>query len=207
MSSIQKLSLPVLVLNKNWQAIGTTNLQRAINLLMSEYKNGIKKAEVVDEFSMPRTWEEWSILKNKSIDENKVIRSVSGTYKIPEIIKLNAYDKLKVYRITFSRANIFKRDHFACQYCGEKPGTEELTIDHVIPKALGGKTSWENCVVACVDCNSKKADKLLKNISMKLLKVPSMPKITDIKLKVKYQSWIAWLNQNYWNVELENDMI
>jgi 5-methylcytosine-specific restriction endonuclease McrA len=155
---------------------------------------------------MPRTWEEWSELKNKVIDEKKIIRSVSGVYRIPEIIKLNGYDKLKIYRVTFSRANIFKRDHFSCQYCGDKPGTEELTIDHVIPKALGGKTNWENCVVACVPCNSKKADKLLKNTSMKLLKTPVIPKATDIKLKVKYQSWIAWLNQNYWNVELENDM-
>lgn len=201
-----KLSLPVLVLNKNWQAIGTTNLQRAIVLLMSEYKSGQKKAEVVDEFSMPRTWEEWSNLKNNITDENKVIRSVSGVYHIPEIIKLNGYDKLKIHRVTFSRGNIFKRDQFACQYCGKKPGTEELTIDHVIPKALGGKTNWENCVVACVPCNSRKADKLLKNTNMKLLKIPTIPKATDIKLKVKYQSWIAWLNQNYWNVELENDI-
>lgn len=201
-----KLSLPVLVLNKNWQAIGTTNLQRAITLLMSEYKNGLRKAEVIDEFSMPRTWEEWSILKNKSFDENKIIRSVSGIYHIPEIIKLNGYDKLKIHRVTFSRANIFKRDQFACQYCGDKPGTEELTIDHIIPKSLGGKTNWENCVVACVDCNSRKANKLLKNTNMKLLKIPIVPKATDIKLKVKYQSWIAWLNQNYWNVELENDI-
>jgi 5-methylcytosine-specific restriction endonuclease McrA len=204
---MNKLSLPVLVLNKNWQAIGTTNLQRAINLLLSENKNGQRKAEVVDEFSSPVTWEEWSLVKkNCDFDDRKFIRSVSGIYKIPEIIKLNGYDKFRVHRVTFSRVNIYKRDNFSCQYCGSKPGTEELTIDHIMPKSLGGKTNWKNCVVACVGCNVKKSNKLIKDIAMNLLKDPCIPKATDIKLKVRYQSWVAWLNQSYWNIELENDM-
>lgn len=203
---VNKLSLPVLVLNKNWQAIGTTNLLRAINLLLSENKNGQRKAEVVDEFSMPKTWEAWSELKDNIFDEDKIIRSVSGIYHIPEIIKLNGYDKFRVHRVTFSRVNIYKRDNFSCQYCGIKPGSEELSIDHIVPKFLNGKTNWENCVLCCVPCNTSKANKLLKDTNMKLLKKPLIPKITDMKLKVKYQSWISWLNQNYWNIELENDI-
>lgn len=206
-----KLYLPVLVLNKNWNVIGTTPLYRAINLLLSETKNKNKKADVVDSTSSPITWEDWSKIKPK--DDEQSISSVSGTFKIPEIIKLNVYDKMKIFKVVFSRANIFKRDHYKCQYCGEKPGTQELTIDHVIPKSLGGKTTWENCVLCCVSCNSLKGSKLIHEISnkkfpngMKLIKAPKIPNHGEIKFKVKYKSWLQWISAAYWNIELENDL-
>jgi 5-methylcytosine-specific restriction endonuclease McrA len=207
----EKLYLPVLVLNKNWNPIGTTPLHRAINLLISCNKNKIKKAEVIDAYSVPFTWEEWS--KTKPCSERKTIHSVSGSFRIPEIIKLNDYEKLKTFKVVFSRANLFKRDQYKCQYCGEKPGTEELSIDHIIPKFLGGKTTWENCVICCVCCNTLKANKLMQNVindkfpsGMKLMKKPKMPNHNDIKFKVKYKSWLQWINTFYWNIELENDL-
>ena len=207
----EKLYLPVLVLNKNWNVIGTTPLYRAINLLLSETKNKVKKADIVDSNSTPLTWEEWA--KIKPDNELNSIKSINGHFKIPEIIKLNVYDKMKIFKVVFSRANIFKRDHYQCQYCGKKPGTQELTIDHIIPKSLGGKTTWENCVLCCVSCNSLKGNKLLheiKNIKfpqgMKLIKTPKVPNHTDIKFKVKYKSWLQWISTAYWNIELENDL-
>jgi len=207
----EKLYLPVLVLNKNWNPIGTTPLYRAINLLISCNKNKIKKAEVIDAYSIPFTWEEWS--KTKPCSESKAIHSISGSFRIPEIIKLNDYEKLKTLKVIFSRANLFKRDQYKCQYCGEKPRTAELSIDHIIPKFLGGKTTWENCVICCVSCNTLKANKLIQNVThdkfpsgMKLIKKPKVPNYNDIKFKVKYKSWLQWINTSYWNIELENDL-
>lgn len=206
-----KLYLPVLVLNKNWNVIGVTPLHRAINLLLTETKNKNKKAEVVDSSSTPLSWEEWSKIKPK--ENEKHIASVNGIFKIPEIIKLNVYDKTKIFKVVFSRANIFKRDHYQCQYCSVKPGTSELTIDHVIPKSLGGKTTWENCVLCCISCNNLKGSKLLHQISnkkfpngMKLIKTPKVPTHNEIKFKVKYKSWLQWISTAYWNIELENDL-
>ena len=79
--------------------------------------------------------------------------------RVPEVITLTGYDRLPTRAVTFSRRNIFKRDRFQCQYCGVNPGGEELTIDHVVPRAQGGVSSWTNCVLACIDCNKRKADR------------------------------------------------
>ena len=72
---------------------------------------------------------------------------------------LAEYDRLPTAAVSFSRRNIFKRDHWTCQYCGRQPGGDELTIDHVVPRSQGGVSTWENCVLACIDCNKRKADR------------------------------------------------
>ena len=70
--------------------------------------------------------------------------------------------------VTFSRRNIFKRDRYVCQYCGSQPGSEELTIDHVVPRSQGGVSSWTNCVLACMTCNKRKADRTPEQAGMML---------------------------------------
>ena len=72
---------------------------------------------------------------------------------MPEVITLTGYERLPSAAVAFSRRNIYKRDHYTCQYCGVRPGTEELTIDHVVPRAQGGESRWDNCVLACLACN------------------------------------------------------
>src|SRR5262249_21229307 len=75
--------------------------------------------------------------------------------------------------VAFSRRNVAKRDHFTCQYCGAQPGVVDVTIDHVIPRAQGGQSSWTNCVAACADCNARKADRTPDQAGMRLRKAPS----------------------------------
>ena len=72
--------------------------------------------------------------------------------RLPSVIALKQYVPLS-RRPAFTRFNVFLRDRFACQYCGDTPGTSELTFDHVIPKSRGGLTSWDNVVAACSHCN------------------------------------------------------
>ena len=88
--------------------------------------------------------------------------------RVPEVVALSGYDRTAGGPVTFSRRNIFKRDHYTCQYCGAQPGSEELTLDHVVPRSQGGVSSWENCVLACMACNKRKADRTPEQARMHL---------------------------------------
>lgn len=210
MYMIPKLERPVLLLNKNWVVIGTSPLYKAINLLLSKHKDGSCKAYVIDNNCSPLTWEEWSHIR-PDCEENQ-ISTPSNTFKIPEVLRLAKYDKMPREMVTFSRWNIFKRDNHKCQYCNTRPGSEELTIDHVIPRSRGGQTTWDNCVLACVNCNAIKGNFLVHEVKnakfphgMKLLKKPTRPRFRDLRPAQMFDSWKNWLDSRYWECELEND--
>ena len=88
---------------------------------------------------------------------NKRIHSISASYPLPSIIRLNTYIRVPYKSIILTRKNILRRDGHKCAYCGRSDLT--LTIDHVVPKARGGGDTWENLVAACVKCNNKKGDR------------------------------------------------
>ncbi|GAB4851446.1 hypothetical protein Ancab_030848 [Ancistrocladus abbreviatus] len=111
---------------------------------------------------------------------DQIVNSPSGSFYIPAVLRvphLLQVVKKKRIRNTLSRKNIFYRDDYTCQYCSSR---NNLTIDHVLPIARGGKWSWENLVTACAKCNSKKGQKTLEEASMNLIKVPKAPKEYDI---------------------------
>jgi 5-methylcytosine-specific restriction endonuclease McrA len=199
----------VLVLNKGWNAIGVVSLERAIVMLFSTYRNNKgeekPKAEIVDPTRAFQTfdWETWSEMRPKEGED--YIRASNITFRVPEVILLSRYDKMPQHKIHFSRRTIYKRDANTCQYCGCQPGTEELTIDHVMPRSRGGKTTWENCVLACVGCNSRKADRTPEEAKMVLRKKPKKPIMPLFKGDVRIKSWETWLGEAYWNTELAND--
>jgi len=195
----------VLVLNRGWNAIGVVTLERALVMLFSEYKDGTPKARIIDPTKdfQTFTWEDWSRLRPKNGEDT--IKGTNLVFRVPEVILLSKYDKLPQHKIHFSRRTIYKRDANTCQYCGCMPGTEELTIDHVLPRSRGGKTTWENCVLACVGCNSKKADRTPEEAYMKLRKQPKKPMIPLFKGDIRIKSWEAFLGEAYWNVTLAND--
>ena len=118
------LQRPTLILNRNWQPVNVATVARALVLLWNE------SARVVDpkDFQL-YTWEDWAKLRPR--DGEDCIRAVRFKLRVPEVVALTDYDRLPVAHVTFSRRNIFKRDHYACQYCGAQRGSEELTIDHV----------------------------------------------------------------------------
>lgn len=192
-----------LVLNKGWTPVGTIELQRAIIMLFSQYANGEPKARIIDPQSYQTfTWDDWAKLKPLMTDD--AIHAANISFKVPEVVLLTRYDKMPKPKNQCSRRNLYKRDEMTCQYCGCKPGSQELTIDHVLPKSQGGGTSWENCVLACVDCNSYKANRTPKKANMKLLKEPVKPKMGFFKFEVTKQvkSWEAFLGELYWAVPI-----
>lgn len=94
---------------------------------------------------------------------------------LPAIIKLKYYVFRKFSKIVFSRLNVLKRDKYECQYCGKTLKSSQSTLDHIIPRKLGGQSTFENCVVACRKCNAKKASRTLEESGMRLIKEPVVP--------------------------------
>jgi 5-methylcytosine-specific restriction endonuclease McrA len=90
------------------------------------------------------------------LDGEPFIRAVRQHFRVPEVVTLTHYDKLPVTHVAFSRRNLFKRDGYKCQYCGAHPRPDELTIDHIVPRSRGGESTWENCVLACIECNKRR---------------------------------------------------
>ena len=105
---------------------------------------------------------------------DREIRGFSITIKLPSVIRLLSLVKIKEthYTVRFSRANIFSRDKYRCQYCSRKGGTDELTFDHVIPIFRGGRKAWDNIVTACIRCNNRKSGRTPAEARMKLIKPP-----------------------------------
>jgi 5-methylcytosine-specific restriction endonuclease McrA len=192
------LERPTLVLNRNWQPVNVATVARALVLLWNE------AARVVDpEDYQLYTWADWSRLRPR--DGDAFIRAVRLRLRVPEVIVLAAYDRLPSAAVSFSRRNVFKWDHWTCQYCGIQPGGEELTIDHVVPRSQGGASVWENCVLACIDCNKRKADRTPQQAGIKLRKPPVRPTWKPLYARnhVRIESWSKFISETYWNVPLE----
>jgi 5-methylcytosine-specific restriction endonuclease McrA len=195
MSTIQR---PVLVLNKNWQPVHVATVARALILL---WKDAARVVDVADYQTF--SWDDWA--KLRPAEGDPFMSATTCRFRVPEVITLADYDRLPQRAVTFCRRNIFKRDHFQCQYCGVNPGSEELTIDHVVPRAHGGVSSWTNCVLACIDCNARKADRTPEQARMKLRKQPSVPAWRPLYAdhRVRLASWSKFVSEAYWNVALE----
>jgi 5-methylcytosine-specific restriction endonuclease McrA len=118
-------------------------------------------------------WCEVSRLKRSfEPDMHDWVSTVNFYIAVPKIIRLLFYDRLPRNEVKFNRRNLFARDRNSCQYCGKKFPTSELSLDHVIPRSLGGKSTWDNIVCACTDCNVRKGGRLPKQAGMSLIKPP-----------------------------------
>lgn len=113
---------------------------------------------------------------------DETFNTINDEYLIPSVVKIKDYVKYRYDNVPLTRTNIYKRDNFECVYCGS---SDNLTIDHVIPKSKGGRHTWKNVVTACKTCNAEKAD-FVK---------PELPKKFDIDLSLfKPYSFILYEN-------------
>ena len=108
---------------------------------------------------------------------DREVRSVSVSFKLPAVIRLLRYIRIKKRfdYVPFSRANIYARDQHRCQYCGHLFPTSDLTFDHVVPVAQGGRKDWENIVTCCVTCNRRKGGRTPAEAGMRLIAPPRRP--------------------------------
>lgn len=193
------LDRPTLVFNRSWQPVNVTPVWRSLTMVWS----GTARVVNPDDFQLYE-WVDWARLEPR--DGEEFIRTVSFRIRVPEVVALTHYDRYRPNTVTFSRKNIFKRDHSTCQYCGVRPGTSELTIDHVIPRAQGGTSTWENCVLACVACNARKANRTPEQARMNLRRKPARPRWKPYyaAAPIRVESWSKFLNDAYWNVSIED---
>ncbi|MEX2661487.1 MAG: HNH endonuclease [Vicinamibacterales bacterium] len=142
-----------------------------------------------------------------SVYNDREVRSVSFSFKLPSVIRLLRYIKIKrnINYVPFSRANIYARDDHSCQYCGKVFPTAELTFDHVVPVAQGGRKDWENIVTCCVACNRKKGGRTPAGAGMHLTRMPRRPdKAPAIRITVGMKNAPeGWRDYFYWNMELD----
>jgi 5-methylcytosine-specific restriction endonuclease McrA len=195
------LNSSVLVLNRSYLPIHVTSVRRAFSLLYQ----GI--ARVVDEQYQTFDFEGWRQLAVAR--DADAIGTSSGRIRVPRVIVLVAFDRLPRRHVRFSRINLMARDNFQCQYCGVKPSRAELNLDHVVPRALGGRSTWQNVVTSCVECNRRKGGRTPRQARMKLRGRPTRPRWTPLMnlmlSSVRYKEWRPFLNvvdASYWNVEL-----
>ncbi len=211
MQQVAALESSVLVLNKFFMALHVISAKRAFVLLCKETAEVISVDDGKFNSYNFDTWKDVSIYKAKSglPDEDYAnwIRTVSFEIEVPKIIRLLFYEKLPRSNVKFNRRNIFARDENRCQYCGQKFPTSELSLDHIVPKAHDGKTTWMNIVCACTDCNKKKGGRTPVQAGMKLIRKPAKPKhspILSLKLRSdRYRSWKQFLDEAYWSVPLK----
>ncbi len=160
----------VLVLNANFEPINVCDIHRAIGLVLTE------KASLV-------------------LNGRGELHTAHFTFPIPSIIRLQNMVPAPHPEAPLSRREILRRDHYTCQYCGKV--TNILTIDHVVPRSLGGKHEWNNVVAACPSCNHRKGGRLLKDTGMHLLHSPKSPPSTAVYVFARQlttnQDWESYL--------------
>jgi 5-methylcytosine-specific restriction endonuclease McrA len=136
---------------------------------------------------------------------DREIHSPSTTIKLPSVIALNDFVHTQKHP-AFTRFNVFLRDKWTCQYCGEKYKTHELTFDHLIPRCRGGQTTWDNIVTACRSCNTHKGWRSVRESGLTLLSQPAQPNMFELQERGRafppsflHESWQDFL---YWDSEL-----
>lgn len=152
------MNAPVIVLNADYSFLSTTTWQNAVCLL---YEG---KAETVEE-------------------TKRVVRNFDRTVEIivPVMIRVVKYIRKRFKQaVPYSKRNVFMRDNQTCQFCGIYiPDVNDCTVDHVIPKSKGGKSTFENCVTACKSCNHTKGDRTCSEAKMYLKRKPVRPTINE----------------------------
>ena len=199
------LSSAVLVLNRRYQPVRVTNARRALSMLYVGLAKAVTPTYQTFDFS------EWATLSAElGAGAGDVVRTTRHALLIPRVILLAVYDKLPVHRVRFSRNNIYLRDGDTCQYCRRRLQRHRLNLDHVVPRTLGGQTTWENVVCACVECNLKKGGRTPRQAGLRLLKRPVEPDWRSIYRIVarpeRFDDWRPFLNAvdaSYWNTTLD----
>jgi 5-methylcytosine-specific restriction endonuclease McrA len=138
---------PVLVLNATFEPINVTAVRRAMVLMIK----GVAQAEEI---------------------HHTQVHSASRTLSVPSVIRLIAYRHIPQQTRALSRKNILLRDRNTCQFCSRTLPASELTLDHVVPRSRGGRSSWENLVACCYNCNNSKGDRTPEEAGIALARHP-----------------------------------
>jgi hypothetical protein len=210
-----------LVLNKEWRPVNIVPVLDAVMMVFNGRASFLdpEPGRLYDFESWVMEWDD--AVRSAKIAAERVMPLAGSSLVLPEIVVCSNYRGLG-YRMNhrrkpaFSRQNVYLRDRNICQFCGRKFRSDDMNMDHVIPKSKGGQTTWENIVLSCVPCNNRKKDHSLKESGMKLIRKPFQPTLADLKinpieqLRMRIRSkppktWEAFLGEFYWKVELDKE--
>jgi len=187
----------ILVLNRLWQAVNIIGIQRAFGLLLQNNAQVIHTSDESFRVMDSSEWLDYSA-REVPIETEAYVQTVRLRIRVPKVLLLRKYDRLPMQEVRFTKDNLFERDQYRCQYCGNSFSGDKLNMDHVIPRANGGRTYWENIVTACIPCNTRKANRLPHQANMHLIKKPSRPRwrpFVSSLIDQKYDSdWNHFLN-------------
>ncbi len=177
----------VLVLNRNWQAIHVKTPAEAFCMLATGAATALDVQG--DEAIVPVKWDEWLKLPVRECDI--AVNTPRGAIRMPTVIIAVNYAKVPLRRPGFGRRGIWERDGGVCQYTGRKLERHEGNIDHVIPRARGGRSTWENCVLAHRDVNSRKGSRLPHEAGLTLRRAPGVPRAVPVTRYIRNAHGVA----------------
>lgn len=215
-----KMNRPILVLDKAFNAYTALPVHKAFTRVVAD------RAEFIDELYNRYSLNDWVQLPIPD-GEGYIQSGRDKKVRIPEVLRFPHLNRKLRRNVTWCRKNLWKRDHFRCQFCGIKPRQDEITVDHVVPRKQGGISCFENCVLACMKCNLRKGHKTPEQANMPLIRAVSdgdggmkmehydrpskpiwsplfsMPKID--KFPKSWKNFIRLGDDDlYWYVQLEN---
>lgn len=199
------LDAQVLVLNKSWVAVHVTPVKRALTLLFQGHARVVHPTD----YSL-YDFEDWCELSKsrENFTNGRFIHTPTFQVRLPEVILLTAFNGFVRREVRLSRRNIFERDEHRCQYCGERHTKQDLTIDHVLPRSRGGEDTWENLVLACVQCNLRKSNRTPDEAHMRLLRKPVKPNwLPRFGVQIPRNELVSWqrfVDLAYWNTEIRD---
>jgi len=196
----------VLVLNRLWQAVNICTARRAVVLLYCGH------ASVVDEKDGDyRTFEynAWREYSMSNANGQECLHSLRFKILLPKVVLLAHYDKVPIKEIKLTRQNIYQRDRNTCQYCGKTFDRKDLNLDHIIPRDIGGTTTWTNLVCSCCECNARKGNRTPKQAGMHLVQKPKKPRWTPLSAynleSDTHHSWKKFIDVSHWNVDFGDE--
>jgi 5-methylcytosine-specific restriction endonuclease McrA len=184
-----------LVLNRAWQPVNIVGVRRAVSLLFQGRASVVFGTDGGSYSVLGAA--EWIEFSGRNPEPESSIRSVNLALRMPDVLLLTEFERMPRHEVRFCRRNVYLRDGFRCQYCGRVFDERELTLDHVVPRDRGGKTSWENIATACVRCNARKANRLPHQAGMVLRKTPARPKwrafLSVVAAQEEARPWLPFL--------------
>lgn len=198
MAGGSSLDSSVLVLNRYYMAVRVVDVRRAMTLL---YRECAEVITIENDLYANYDFDAWCELSAlQALDRqpgDEFLRTPTSELLLPRIIRLTLYDKVPKTTVRFNRKNLFARDNHACQYCGQRKPLGQLSLDHVLPRSQGGKTTWENVVCSCTACNGRKGGRTPSQANMKLLSKPvrphANPAVAATMQDPRYESWKTFL--------------
>ena len=203
------LESSVLVLNSGYTAIRVTNARRAFILLIRDAAEVVTSDEGQFRTYDLSAWILWSELlltsdppptNSNGHEPPDWVHTPRLAIAVPRVIRLLRYTGRPQREIRLTRRNIHARDLFRCHYCGTRFSPRDLTVDHIVPRSLGGRDTWDNLVTACVLCNSRKGGRTPQGANMRLHRKPTKPRtnptVAERLQNPKYRLWRAFVDES-----------